>query len=158
MGMNIIQRTITIYAPVRTIFEYVREPDHLRKICPNLMAVQEVQRLPGGGSSFQWEYRMAGTRFWGTGKTTECDVDHCLVSHIEGGITGTVTWFFRSEDEGTHLSLVVEYALPLPLIHKPHTDLIISENELAATAMLEKLKMTMEEATVSIAINKAQNR
>jgi uncharacterized protein YndB with AHSA1/START domain len=145
--MNIIQRTITIYAPVHTVFEYIREPDNLRKMCPNLMAVQEVQRLPGGSSSFQWAFRMAGTRFRGTGKTTECDVDRCLVSQIEGGMTGTVTWFFRPENEGTHLSLVVEYAVPLPLIHKPHVGLIISANELAVTSMLENLKITMEEVS-----------
>lgn len=153
--MNIIRKTVIIHAPVHPVFEYVLNPDHLPEMCPNLLAVQEVQRLPNGGRSFEWEYRMAGTHFWGSCRTTECDVNHCLVSQIEGGITGRATWFFRPENQGTHVALVVEYVVPPPLIHKPHQEALIQENETAVAALLERLKINIEESQTPAAPKKA---
>jgi uncharacterized membrane protein len=152
MDMNKIDKTITINAPVHAVFEYIREPINLRDLCSNLIAVEDIQRLPNGGRSFKWEYKMVNVHFFGTSNTTECNVDHRLMSIIQGGITGSMTWLFQSENEWTHVTLIIEYALPSPFVQKHGVHTIARENEATVISCLENLKTLMEKTGKHIII------
>jgi uncharacterized membrane protein len=60
------EKTIIINAPVEKVFNYVNEPTNLPEICPSLVEVKDVQRLPNDGTSDRWVYEMAGMRFQAT--------------------------------------------------------------------------------------------
>ena len=145
--MNKIERTITINAPVHTVFETIREPLNLPKLCTNLMAVADVQQIPSGGKNFKWEYKIMNVRFWGTSSVTEYDIHRRIVNSIQGGITGKLTWLFSAENGQTHVSLSIEYGLPSPLVQKHGANDVIRENEDAVTALLENLKAMLEQAS-----------
>jgi uncharacterized membrane protein len=150
MEMNKIDKTITVNAPVHAIFEYIREPLNLPKLCSKLIAVEDIRRLPNGDKNFDWEYKMVNVHFFGTSNVTECDVNRRLVSIIQGGITGTITWLFQPENGWTHVTLIVEYALPLLFVQKHGENAIARENEAGVDSLLAMLKTTMEKAAGKI--------
>ena len=79
------ETTITINAPVERVFDYVNEPTNLPEIWPSMVEVKDVQRLPNGGNSFGWVYKMAGVRFEGISEDTEYVPNQRVVSKSTGG-------------------------------------------------------------------------
>ena len=142
--MNKINKTITINVPVHAIFEYISDPLNLSKACSNLIAVDDIEPLPNGVKNFHWEYKLANVHFFGTSDILECDVDHCLASSIEGGITGTITWLFEALPAPTQVTLIIEYELPALFVKKHGVKVISRENESAINFLLETLKTTIE--------------
>jgi uncharacterized membrane protein len=135
-----VSKSITISAPVHVIYDYVHHPENLLKIAPNLLAVMDVQQLPNGGKSFQWEYRLVGVRMVGVCKTTTCTANRLLESEIRGGIHGKVIWQLQPRDNKTEVTLVFEYMPPAPLLRKHDLNTILRENELAVETILTNLK------------------
>ncbi len=60
-----VKKTITIKAPAEKVFGFISEPTHLPEIWPSLVEVKDVKRLPNGGTSNRWIYKMAGIRLEG---------------------------------------------------------------------------------------------
>lgn len=144
--MNKLEKTIPIKAPAHIIFEYILETPNLTNLCSRLVDIEDTQRLPNGGRSFKWEYKMVNVHFFGTSTCTKCVVNHHLVNSIRGGITGSITWLLRAEGDQTHTTLIVEYALPTPFIQKHGNNAIEQENEYVVIALLDSLKTTVEKA------------
>ena len=136
--------TITINAPVEKVFDYVNEPTNLPEIWPSMVEVKDVQRLPNGGTSFQWVYKMAGMRFEGTTEDTEYVPNQRVVSKSTGGIESTFTWTFQPEDSGTKVTVEVEYTVPIPLLGKVAEAFIVKQNERELELVLANLKAKME--------------
>jgi uncharacterized membrane protein len=109
-----------------------------------MVEVKDVQRLPNGGTSFQWVYKMAGMRFEGTTKDTEYVPNQCVVSKSTGGIESTFIWTFQPEDGGTKLTVEVEYTVPIPLLGKVAEAFIVRQNERELDLVLANLKARME--------------
>jgi hypothetical protein len=131
---------------VHAVFRYICEPLNLLKLCSNLIAVEDIEQLPSGGKDFQWEYKMVNVHFFGTSDTTEYDVDHSLVSVIQGGITGTITWLLQPQNELTQVTLIIEYVLPYLFVKKHGAKTIARENEVGVLALMERLKSALEQA------------
>jgi len=138
------EKTITINAPVEKVFEYVDEPTNLLEIWPSMVEVKNVKRLPNGGTSFEWVYKMAGMRFKGTNEDTEYVPNQRVVSKTKGGIKSTLIWTFQPEDGRTKLTVEVEYIVPIPLIGKLAEAIIIKQNERETESLLANLKDRME--------------
>jgi uncharacterized membrane protein len=144
MAMNKINKSITVNAPVHAVFGYICKPRNFLKLCSNLIAVEDIEQLPSEAKGFQWEYKMVNVHFFGTSDTTEYDVNQCLVSVIEGGITGTITWLFQTQNESTQVTLIIEYVLPYPFVKKHGAKTIARENEAGIFSLLESLKSAIE--------------
>jgi len=139
-----MQKTITINAPVEKVFGYVNEPTNLPGIWPSMVEVKDVQRLPNGGNSFRWVYRMAGVRFEGISEDTEYVANQRVVNKTEDGIESTFVWTFQPEDGGTKLTVEVEYTVPIPLLGKLSEAFIIRQNEREFELLLANVKARME--------------
>ena len=139
-----VEKTITINAPIEKVFGYVEEPTNLPEIWPSLVEAKDVQRLPNGGTSFRWVYKMAGVRFEGTSEDTDYVANQRVVSKTKGGIESTVTWTFQPEAGGTKVTYEAEYTVPIPLLGKLAEAFIVKQNEREAELILANLKARME--------------
>jgi len=139
-----VEKTITINAPVEKVFGYVEEPANLPEIWPSMVEAKDVQRLPNGGTSSRWVYKMAGVRFEGTSEDTEYVANQRIVSKTKGGIESTMTWEFQPEAGGTKLAVEVEYTVPIPVLGKLAEAFIVKQNEREFELLLANLKARME--------------
>ncbi len=154
MDINKVQKKITINAPVHAVFEYIRDPVNLPKLCANFVAVDEVRSLSNGGKSFTWRYKLANVDFFGNCVTTECEVNRRLTSRLQGGITGTLTWLFNPENENTDVNFTIDYGLPAFFLQKHGRIAIMRENEAAITALLENLKVSLENVSSAVTMSR----
>ncbi len=139
-----VERTIIINAPVEKVFDYWAEPTNVPEFWPSMVEVKDVQRLPNGGNSFRWVYKMAGMRFEGTSEDTEVVANQRTVSKNKGGIESTITMMFQPEDGGTKLTIQTEYTVPVPLLGKLAEAFIVKQNEHETELLLANLKAKME--------------
>ena len=138
------EKTISINAPVETVFGYLDEPTNLPEVWPSMVEVKDVQRLPNGGASFRCVYKMAGVRLEFASEDTEHIANQRTVSKTKGGIESTFIWMFQPEDGGTKLTAEVEYIVPIPVLGKLAEAFIIKMNERELELLLANLKARME--------------
>jgi uncharacterized membrane protein len=139
-----IEKAITINAPVEKVFGYVDEPTNLPEIWSSIVEVKDVQRLPNGGTSFRFVYKMAGVRLEVTSEDIEHIPNQRVVSKTKGGIESTFTWTFQPEAGGTKVTAESEYSVPIPLLGKLAEAFIVKLNENEAELVLANLKAIME--------------
>lgn len=139
-----LEKTITINAPIEKVFDYIDDPTNLPDIWPSFVEAKDVQRLPNGGTSFRWVYRMGGMHFEGTSEAIEYIANQRSVFKNKGGIDSTITWKFLSEADGTNVIFAAEYIVPVPVLGKLAEAVIIKKNEKEADLLLTNLKARME--------------
>jgi hypothetical protein len=66
------------------------------------------------------------------------------VTHATKGIPSTFVWAYQPEDDGTKLTMEVEYTVPIPLLGKLAEAFIVKQNEYEAECTLANLKARME--------------
>ena len=139
-----VEKAIIISAPVEKVFGYIDDPTNQPEIWPSLVEMKDVQRLPNGGTSARWVYKMAGMRFQGTSEDTERVANQRIVTKTKGGVESTQTWIFQPEAGGTRVSFKVEYTVPIPLLGKLAEAVIVKMNEREVELLLANLKVRME--------------
>ncbi len=139
-----VKKSVTIKAPVEKVFDFVSEPTHLPEFWPSLVEVKDVKRLPNGGTSNRWVYKMAGIRLEGTSEDIERITNERLVSKTEGGVKSTQTWTFQPEAGGTEVTFEVEYTVPIPVLGRLAEAVIVKMNEHEGDLLLANLKAQME--------------
>jgi uncharacterized protein YndB with AHSA1/START domain len=139
-----VVKTITIDAPIEKVFRYVEEPANVPEYWPSVIEVKDVESLPGGGFKYRWVYKMAGVRLEGGTETSEFVANERTVSENTGGVSGTVTWTYRSEAGMTHVTFEAEYAVHIPVLRKLAETFLVKLNENEAEAILANVKAKME--------------
>jgi uncharacterized protein YndB with AHSA1/START domain len=139
-----IKKTITINAPREKVFGYISEPTNLPEIWPSLVEVKDVRRLPNGGTSNRWVYKMAGIRLEGTSEDAEYVANQHLVSKTKGGANSTQTWMLQPEAGGTKVTFEIQYTVPVPVLGKLAEAIIVKMNEHEGDLVLANLKARME--------------
>jgi uncharacterized protein YndB with AHSA1/START domain len=139
-----IEKTITIDAPVEKVFGYIDDPPNIPEIWPSMVEIKDVERLPTGGRTFRWVYKMAGMRLVGTSEQVEYIPNRRIVTKTRGGIKSMLTWTFQPEADGTRVTLEAEYTVPVPVLGKLAEALIVKLNEREAELILPNLKAIME--------------
>ena len=142
--MTTIERSIVIKAPVKQVFSYVDEPEHLPEIWPSMVEVKEVKTLPEGGHRFHWIYKMAGKRFEGETETLEFEPERHLLRKSTGSFPSTFDWTFTPENGSTKIHVKAEYEIPKTLLGKLAEPFIVKLNEREAELVLANLKDRME--------------
>ena len=99
-----IKKSTIINAPAANIFRFLQQPTNLPEIWPSLVEVKNIERLPNGGTRFQWTYKMAGMRLKGTSEDVEVIANKRVVNKSTGGIESTQTWTFQAEYGGTKVT------------------------------------------------------
>jgi uncharacterized protein YndB with AHSA1/START domain len=139
-----LKKTITINAPLEKVFGYISEPTNLPEIWPSLVEVKDVRRLPNGGTSNRWVYKMAGMRLRGTSEDVEYVANQRLVSKTKGGAESTQIWMLQPEAGGTKVTFEVQYTVPVPVLGKLAEAIIVKMNEREGDLVLANLKVRME--------------
>ena len=147
--MQRIEKSITINAPARKVFDYVSDPARLPALWPSMAEVYDIE--PGATSRrrYRWLYRLCGVRFEGESETTEYRIGERLHEHWRGGLQGTIGWVFAVDEDGTRVTLTVDFAVPLPLQHKHSQVEIEAEQSRCIEGTLRNLKLQLEQAPVS---------
>ncbi len=93
-----VKKTITINAPVEKVFKFMNEPTNLSEIWPSFIEVKDVKRLPNGGNSFRYVYKMTGMRLEGTSEDIEFVSNQRVVTKSKGSVGATQIYTFQPED------------------------------------------------------------
>lgn len=116
--MVTFERSITIYQPIESVFDYIADPLHFVAIWPGLAEIKHVQSLPTGGYQFDYVYYLAGMRFEGMGEFVEFVPKSRIVCKLTGGIEGTLTFKFEPAILATTVFFTVAYTVPTALLTK----------------------------------------
>jgi uncharacterized membrane protein len=138
------EKSITINAPIEKVFGYISEVTNQPEIWPSLVEITDVKRLPNGGSTNRFVYKMAGIRLEGTGEDIEYVPNKRIVSKTTGGAESTQTWIFEPEAGGTKVTFKVEYTIPIPVLGKLAEAIITKMNDREGDLILANLKTRME--------------
>jgi uncharacterized protein YndB with AHSA1/START domain len=144
--MVTLTKHITIAAPPEAVFDVIDDPDQLPEIWRNLSNIRNVQRLPNGGTSLDFDYTMAGIRIEGFSTDLEHERPYRMVNRTTGGITSTLTWTFEPGPDGseTNLTVEVKYEVPIPLVGKLAEAIVAKINEADVVYVLNYLKLRLE--------------
>jgi len=139
-----VVKSVSIGAPVDQVFAYMSEPANQVEIWPSIIEVSDVKRLPDGGYTHDWVYKMAGVRLKGSTRTLEFVPNQRFVEETKGGLESVLTWTFEPEDGGTRLTVATEYKVPIPVLGRMAEALIIKMNDQEGDLVLANLKARME--------------
>jgi uncharacterized membrane protein len=139
-----LERSITINAPVEKVFNYASDPNNHPEFWPSVVEVKDVKRLPNGGYSHRFVYKMAGVRFEGASEHIEYIPNQRFVEKATGGIDATLDWGFQHENGGTKITVEAEYTVPVPVLGKVAEAIVVKLNANEAEAILANLKARME--------------
>ncbi|MBN2240782.1 MAG: SRPBCC family protein [Dehalococcoidales bacterium] len=140
-----IDKEVIIDAPIENVFNYVTEPRNLPEIWPGLIQVFNIEELPGGGYSAEYEVKVAGIRFNGKGKFTEFVPNQWIVINTRGISHSTITCTFRSIDkntdiEKTRFTLTLDYEIPIPVFGHLAEYVVTRMNEHEADLVMANLQ------------------
>lgn len=141
--MPMLEKDITIKAPVDAVFGFVDEPANLPTIWPSLYEVNDVTTLPNGGHTFAWLYNMAGRRAQGRTETLERIVNERIVDRTVGDIESKLTWKFHGHNGQTKVVFRAEYEPQKPL-PAGEEGFLVKRSELEADVLLESLRAKLE--------------
>ena len=142
--MTTIERSILIKAPVKQVFSYLEEPEHLPEIWPSMVEVKDVRVLPRGGHRFHWIYKMAGLRFEGETETIVFEPDRRVLTRSTGQIPATFDYSFKAENGYTKVDVKTEYEIPKKVLGKFAEPFVRKLNEREADFFLANLKDRVE--------------
>jgi uncharacterized protein YndB with AHSA1/START domain len=140
--MERIEKSVVIDAPVEKVFAYLNDPTNALEWSPGHVDVRNLT-WEENKRHFEWTYKMAGLLL--RGETTDTfELNRQIFSETKGGGVSTWLWTFEPHDGGTKLDLVVEYAIPIPVLGKVAEALVLRHNERDADLSLANIKDKME--------------
>ncbi|MFC1963648.1 SRPBCC family protein [Chloroflexota bacterium] len=138
-----VEKSTTINAPLEKVFNYIAEPTNLLEIWPSLIDVKDVYWIVTGRRA-RWAYKMAGILFEGTAEDSEYKVNDRIVTETKQGIRSTIAWIFKPDADGTKVTLIVEYSVPIPVLGKLAEIIINKINDHEGGLIMANLKVIME--------------
>lgn len=144
--MDTIERAQTINAPVDKVFAYLADPKANPEWLPGMVEVKHVKVTKKGiGTTHRWVYKMAGMQFRGENVTTEFVPNERLVNESKGDIESIWTWVFEPTEDGTKLSLAVDYNIPPGVLAKLTQPFVLKQNRREAVLAMANIKAKMED-------------
>src|SRR4030043_927416 len=141
-----IERSVTINAPVKKIFDYIADPKLQVEWLPGMIEVKDIKQTEQGvGSTYKFAYKVAGMRFEGEDIVEEYIPNKKMVTRSKGGIESSWTWNFEPYNDGTKVEVIVEYKVPIPVLGKIAEALVHKQNEREADHALANIKDKMED-------------
>jgi carbon monoxide dehydrogenase subunit G len=137
------KNSIVIHAPVDRVFAYVDEPANLAAWLPSIMEVRNVIGT-GAGQQFEWTAKMAGFLLRGQSTVVEHVPNKCGVHQTIGMVSSTFEYTVEPHEEGTVLTLEVEYSVPIPLLGRLAEHVLLRRNVREFDLALTNVKDLME--------------
>jgi len=140
-----IERSVTINAPVKKIFDYIADPKLQVEWLPGMIEVKDIKSTKGVvGSTYKFSYKVAGMRFEGEDIVEEYIPNKKMVTRSKGGIESSWTWNFEPYNDKTKVEVIVEYKVPIPVLGKIAEALVLKQNQREADHALANIKDKME--------------
>ncbi len=145
--MAVLEKTITINAPVDKVFSFLIEPENWKEIDTNLTEVRNIQSLPNGGYRCTCKEKTVG------GLHCEFDVEYTdvIFNQLLSYKYTCCKYFdvkeilsFNSENGKTKLTHKVINKVPIPLINVLVEKLFLKMGERMLKTYLANLKAKME--------------
>lgn len=145
--MIVVTKKINIKAPVSKVFDFVTDPSNWTKYVSSLIDVKDISSpTVESGTTFRWTYRMLGMNFHGKGIVTENIKNKIFGMKMEGNFPIIETYIFNKTEEGTELSVEIQYEMPnkiMGVVSK--SGLMEKLNKKEAENVLSKIKLLCEE-------------
>lgn len=137
-----LKKKVIITAPPEKVFDVVYDTANISQVWRNVSNIRNLQSLPNGGHSFQFDYAMAGLRLNGSGTDLVVLRPHRLITRTTGGVTSTLNWTFNPilANTQTDLTLEANYEVPVPLVGHLAEYVVAKINEADIMHMLDYLK------------------
>ncbi len=137
-------KSISINAPVEKVFAFVENPANIPDLWPSLLEAKNIVMMENGGYQYDWLYKMAGMKVEGSTKTVEYIKNEKIVDQTLKGVDSKFTWTFKPEQDITHVTLGVEYTIPVPVLGRLAESVFVRQNEKEGEILLQNLKERME--------------
>jgi ribosome-associated toxin RatA of RatAB toxin-antitoxin module len=137
-----LKKNAIIPASPDSVFDVIFDTTNMPQVWPNVSNIRNLQSLPNGGHSFQFDYTMAGLRLNGSGTDLLVLRPSRLVTRTTGGVTSTLSWTFKPilGNTQTELTLDANYEVPIPLVGRLAEYLVARINETDIAHMLSYLQ------------------
>jgi len=142
--MTLIQKSVTINAPVENVLAILEDPERQSDLNPNLK-LRSHRPSPLGFFDTQWEYKMAGMKLSGESTVTAYERGKRIVFESKGGIDSRWEWTITAEASTTRVALALTYTMPGSLLGAALNKLVIEgQNEKDIEGQLANLKRLSE--------------
>ena len=141
--MLTLEKTIVINASPEKVFVRFDNPANMLEDNSSIVDVTDITG-EGVGRSFKMVYKMVGIKFPQTCTYIEYVKNERIASKFEGGITGTFGLHLEPHNGSTKLSIVINYAIPIPLVGKIAESLLAKRNEREWDVVLANAKDAIE--------------
>ena len=106
-----------ISAPQDRVFDYVTEPSTMAEWLTKMVEVRDIVGT-GEGQQYEWTYKYAGLLLRGQSVVVQHVPNRLAVSQSIGMIGSTWTFRVEPHEEGSALTIEVEYSVPIPVLGK----------------------------------------
>jgi len=142
--MTLLQKSVTINAPVDKVLAVLEDPERQTELNPNLKILSYTPS-PLGYFDTKWEYRMAGIPFNGTSTTVAYERGKSIIFESKGGIDSRWEWTITPQGDVTQVTLSLTYTMPGSFLGAAFNKLVIEgQNEKDTEAELANLKRLSE--------------
>jgi len=137
------KNTIVIHAPPDRVFAYVDDPMNLVDWLPGMVEIRNVIGT-GAGQQQEWTYKMAGLLLRGQATVVEYVPNQSSVHQTIGTINSDFRYAVEPHEEGTTLTLEVEYSVPMPVLGRLAEHIALRRNAREFELGLHNVKETLE--------------
>ncbi|NOQ83512.1 MAG: hypothetical protein GQ551_05840 [Myxococcales bacterium] len=141
--MPLLKQSVVIAAPVDRVFEYVADPATMVEWLSSMMEIRDLIGT-GAGQQYGWTYKYVGLLLNGQSTVVEHVPNELSVHQTIGTINSVWTFKFEPHDEGTSLTLEVEYSIPIPVLGKLAERLVLRRDARTLDFALTNVKELLE--------------
>jgi hypothetical protein len=137
------RNSIIIHVSTESVFAYVDEPSTLPEWLPGMVEVRNVIGA-GAGQQYEWTYKMGGLLLRGQNTVVEHVPNKCGVHQIIGSINALWEYAVAPHQDGTTLTIDVDYTVPIPVLGRLAEHITIRRNAREFDLALATVKDLME--------------
>jgi uncharacterized protein YndB with AHSA1/START domain len=115
--MATVKKSTVINAPPERVFAYVTEPAAMPEWLAKMVEVRNVLGT-GEGQQYEWTFKYVGLLLRGQSVVLQHVPNALVVTQSIGTIDSTWTFNLEPHEEGTSLTIEVEYSVPIPVLGK----------------------------------------
>jgi uncharacterized membrane protein len=148
--MPFVEQSIRINAPIEVVFDLIaHQPERMAEWWPPIELQERVTPPPTAvGSKARYVYNMLNVEIRGEHEVMAMETNRHLIVQTISGIDSTFDFEFQPDDDGTLLTIRVDYSLPGSVIGQLMNRVFIEERNLADLQEgLQNLKRIVETET-----------
>lgn len=141
--MKFVKNHAVIEARSDRVLAYVNDPTMMVDWIPHMMEIRDVIGT-GEGLQYGWTYKYVGLLLTGQSTVVEYVPNELCVHQTIGAINSVLTCRVEPHEEGTRLTIDVEYGIPIPVLRKLAEHLVVRRDARELKAMVANVKELLE--------------